>query len=535
MNHQLELPIHSSSAEPVSLSARADVRRQRVMPTQLASARTELGQFMTPATVADFMASMFSPVSADAVRLLDPGAGIGSLTAAFIQRICQQAARPRYVDITACEVDSCLHTALETTLRECQVIGADHAIEVTYRLKAVDFIDEFTDPVAGGLFSNDDCFTHVITNPPYKKLGSESAHRKMLRSVGIEATNLYAAFVSLAIKLLVPSGELVAITPRSFCNGPYFLPFRRLLLDNMAVQRIHTFGARDLAFKEDDVLQENIIFCARRAPQADLILLSSSHGLDLNAIDQRWAAVSEVFRADDPNLFIHIPVTEADAALIRRMKTLNHSLDSLGISVSTGPVVEFRHDQYIHRQPNERTVPLIYPAHFENGFVRWPKPNGRKRNAIDNNDQTEKWLMPQGCYTLTRRFSSKEERRRIVAAVYDPSHVPGEKVGFENHLNVFHVGGKGLHPSTARGLAVYLNSTPIDQFFRLFNGHTQVNATDLRTLPYPSLKTLNFLGAQIDSDTMPKQEAIDVMVDAIVFNTSQESSASISYDKEPPT
>ena len=41
--------------------------------------KAELGQFMTPTSVARFMASLFSP-RRGAVRLLDPGAGVGSLS-----------------------------------------------------------------------------------------------------------------------------------------------------------------------------------------------------------------------------------------------------------------------------------------------------------------------------------------------------------------------------------------------------------------------------------------------------------------------
>ena len=529
MPKQLLAPIEDI---PLSLSEQADLRRQLVPLMQSASTKTELGQFMTPAPVADFMASMFGLIHADVVSLLDPGAGVGSLTAAFVQRICRQKVRPRQLEITVCEVDPGLRSALEATLRDCVQSGAAHGINVSYQLQTTDFIERFSVHAGRGLFSDHVAFTHIITNPPYKKIGSQSAHRKLLRSVGIEATNLYAGFVALAIQLLAPNGELVAITPRSFCNGPYFLPFRRLLLNNMALRRIHVFGARDIAFKDDNVLQENIIFRSVKSAQPNKILLSSSHGVELNEIDQRWVPAAEVFQPDDPNLFIYIPVTETDAALIRRMKVLKHSLDSLGISVSTGPVVEFRHKPHIHREPRTFSVPLIYPAHFENGFVRWPKVKGRKPNAIDDSDETRKWLMPQGFYTLTRRFSSKDERRRIFAAVYDLADVSAEWVGFENHLNVFHIDGAGLPSSIARGLALFLNSTTVDRYFRLYNGHTQVNATDLRVLPFPSLKTLETLGAQLIEDKLPSQQAIDAMIDAIVFGTSEPSPVNAKNHKE---
>jgi len=52
----------------------------------------------------------------------------------------------------------------------------------------------------------------------------------------------------------------------------------------------------------------------------------------------------------------------------------------------------------------------------------------------------------------------------------------------------------------ARGLAAFLNSTVADSYFRQFNGHTQVNATDLRSFRYPSVAQLATIGRQIGTD-----------------------------------
>lgn len=500
------------------LSDRVEVRRRRSAAQQIAPVKSELGQFMTPAIIAKFMASMFSPANSEVVRLLDPGAGIGSLTAAFVERLCLAANRPSQIEIVACEVDPTLRNALQVTLRDCVRVAAAHEMVATCELLPVDFIEHFTAQAAGGLFGQGAAFTHIITNPPYRKIGSQSTHRKLLRSAGIETSNLYSGFVALAIQLLAAGGELVAITPRSFCNGPYFLPFRRLLLNTMAIRQVHTFGARDVAFKDDQVLQENVIMFATRTPQPDEVLLSSSHGLDLANSRQRWTPTREVFQSSDPNLFIHIPLTQTDASIVSKIRSLRDTLESLGIAVSTGPVVEFRHAKRIHQEPGISTVPLIYPAHFNAGHVQWPKSNGRKPNAIEVSEETLRWLMPQGHYTVTRRFSAKEERRRIVAAVYDPTNVAADWVGFENHLNVFHCKGAGLAPTLARGLAIYLNSTIVDQYFRLFNGHTQVNATDLKVLPYPSLEALQALGTEASAKQLPDQAETDGLVEAIVFS-----------------
>ncbi|MCC7105456.1 MAG: hypothetical protein IT307_09965, partial [Chloroflexi bacterium] len=47
-----------------------------------------------------------------------------------------------------------------------------------------------------------------------------------------------------------------------------------------------------------------------------------------------------------------------------------------------------------------------------------------------------------------------------------------------------------------------------DAFFRQFNGHTQVNATDLRSLRYPTREQLEQLGSRIGSP-FPDQEELD--------------------------
>lgn len=47
--------------------------------------KAELGQFFTPISIAHFMASLFDSRGKKECRLLDAGAGIGSLSAAFLE------------------------------------------------------------------------------------------------------------------------------------------------------------------------------------------------------------------------------------------------------------------------------------------------------------------------------------------------------------------------------------------------------------------------------------------------------------------
>ncbi len=82
----------------------------------------------------------------------------------------------------------------------------------------------------------------------------------------------------------------------------------------------------------------------------------------------------------------------------------------------------------------------------------------------------------------------------MVAYHLSPSDLKSDLVGFENHLNVYHNLKEGLDEYLARGLTLFLNSKIMDDHFRVFSGHTQVNATDLRAIRYPSIKQLKELG-----------------------------------------
>ncbi len=351
--------------------------------------------------------------------------------------------------------------------------------------------------LSGDLFSFAPPSINVaIVNPPYKKINTDSPERMALRSVGLETSNLYTAFVGLLARLLEPGGELVAITPRSFCNGPYFRPFREYFLNQMELRRLHVFESREAAFSDDAVLQENIIFHASKGrSQPSVVYVSSSSGRTEDAVTTvKSFPFSEIVQPTDSEKFIHIPADQDHANAKARLADLPASLESLGLEVSTGPVVDFRLRDALRPHPEPGTVPLLYACHFNGGTIHWPKPDSRKPNAILDNEKTRPWLVPAGLYLLTKRFTSKEEKRRLVACIFDPANVSGERIGLENHLNYFHARGKGLERLLALGLFAYLNSTVVDQYFRCFSGHTQVNATDLRRLTYPDRESLQAIG-----------------------------------------
>ncbi len=427
--------------------------------------RSALGQFFTPAQVARYMAALLRFRRNDAVRLLDAGAGIGLLTAAVAAR---RGSRP--IHATCYELEPRFQSELQATLHTLPNVSAV--------IEPQDFIAHAVQLLTTAPRPD---YTHVILNPPYKKIGRRSSYRSHLRTLGLETGNLYAGFLACAVALCRRGAQIVAIVPRSFMNGLYFKPFRCWFLDRVAITHIHVFERRDQAFSDDRVLQENVILRAVVGGRQRAVTITAARDASFAGLQRCVRPFAQVVIPGEPERFLHIPTP--GAAEPRNLP--GHPLRELGLEVSTGPVVDFRLREQLRMQPEPGAVPLLYAAHFQTGVLQWPG-TGRKPSAIVRNAATERWLWPRGSYVVLRRLSSKEEKRRIVACLVDEAALPEAKVGFENHLNVFHQGRKGLPRELARGLMAYLNSQAVDDYFRSFSGQTQVNATDLRHLRYPS-------------------------------------------------
>lgn len=489
-----------------------DALRARFFASANPQQQKDFGQFLTPPHIADLMAEMFR-LHFSHIRLLDAGAGMGILSAAFVRSQLLKKNPPKQIEVTAYEFDKALIGGIEETYETCRVACQSRGVHFSATIRNTDFIAEGAEMLRNDFFSKTlQTFDAAIVNPPYGKLSTTSEGYRLLRSVGAETTNLYTAFLNLIIGMLTPHGELVAITPRSFCNGPYFKPFRRRLLADMSFRRIHVFESRKAAFKHDNVLQENVILHAvKDAKQPRTIRISQSAGDDGAVVHSRVFPANEIVSSRDPEVFIHIPTSTIHITARNQVAHLGSTLSGLGLTVSTGRVVDFRTREYIRQLPEAGASPLVYPCHFDGLFVAWPKERSRKPNAILDGDQTRSLLVPAGVYVLTKRFTSKEERRRVVACIYDPIRVKGQQVGFENHLNYIHANGKGLDMVMAKGLWAFLNSSTLDLYFRQFNGHTQVNATDLRNVRFPTPEQLRDIGSQIGEKSLGQHDIDEIV------------------------
>lgn len=513
------------SNETLTFIEKVDLIRSQAIANLSKKNQGAYGQYFTPLSVAKMMSSMFE-TTLETIRFLDAGAGVGVLSAAFIADICKRKQKPKEIFITAYEIDSSLIPYLEETLNLCREECEATQIKFSYSVENSDFISSVTKPLSKGLFNDfvaEVKFDLAILNPPYGKINASSETKRLLRNSGIPSPNLYAAFLALSSDLLVSNGELVAITPRSFCNGNYFKPFREYFTKWMSFRRIHIFESRKEIF-DADILQENIIFHAvknRSIYSENSEVGISTSGNSTEEINDNILKIKshQLIEPDDKELFIHLGGDELDSDITHRMKHFQTSLEDLGLAVSTGKVVDFRSKDFLQNGLKDDSASLIYPHNLQKGFVKYPVGHAKKFDAIQIKDETESLLIENGIYVVVKRFSAKEEKRRVTAALILPEHLHGEKIGIENHLNYFHAQGKSVDSDLARGLTLYLNSSLLDASFRQFSGHTQVNASDLRYLKYPTPEELVNLGKHFNGH-FPSQAEIDSLINKTLLKMS---------------
>jgi len=439
--------------------------------------KEKFAQYLTPIEIASFMAKLtmryFQP--ADVVNILDPGAGTGILSCSLITELNRK--NNVTINLDAYEIDKSILNELEHSYKTIKSTE-----NFKFQIFDKNFITDIGSDIAWGIIKKYDI---IIMNPPYQKINTNTIYKNVLHDISIDTVNTYSAFIAIGIKMLEDNGILTAIVPRSFCNGLYFLPFRRLLYNTTAIKHLHIFESRKDNFKDENVLQENIIIVLKKTvDKSGNITISYSKEKKFSEFLEKNVTFDDVIDTNDDQYYISIPNYNNKNEDV----PLTHTHKELGFEISTGPVVDFRVKEKLRYDTDG--IPLLYTVHIRNRKITWPVVSKKPNAIILDDHEKAKICFKKGYYVLLKRFTSKEEKHRIQATLLTPDDLPTEYFTVENHLNIIHNNKCGLDKYLAINLVEYLNSDYCDTIFRTFSGHTQVNATDLRNMKYPDIKTI---------------------------------------------
>ena len=495
--------------------------------------RRAQGIYHTPIKIARFMAAQLAFATPN-VRILDPAAGCGVLSCAAIESLVEHhsaKSNPLSIELVAYENDEGVIAFLQAVLMYLkQWCNCSTNVCLNIKIKEADYIVSNAENLGWGCdFFNPSRpitdFDAVICNPPYFKIGKADPRAAIVEHIVHGQPNIYALFMATAAVMLKNQGSFVFIVPRSFASGPYFRKFREVFFSMIKPLGVHLFIARDRVFRRDDVLQENVIFSGQR--QESWHKTFSSHTLALsfsNSSDDIDKSTSRVvpmhsalnFASADKTL--KLPMSAVEDKLLTWIDSWPNNLKSLGLQISTGPVVAFRANKFIdgNGRMSAGHVPLLWMNHVKAMRIDWPL-YGRKPEFIKRNS-TKSLLVPSKNYVLLRRFSSKEQHRRLIAAPYMATRFAFSELGIENHLNYVYRPGGELNEDEAWGLAALYNSPALDTYFRISNGNTQVSATEIRAMPLPALEQITSLGRAVMQLSNPMQH-IDQWAAEFFLNT----------------
>lgn len=459
------------------------------------SVRKKKGQFFTSKETAIFMASLFDfSKTGTHVEILDPGAGTGILSAALMDRIIFEH-KIQSVSLTCYENDPTVLSVLSANL---QYIKEQSPIAFSFNLIEDDYILSQANDFEGNLFANSTPkkYDLIIGNPPYLRVARSNEAAMSMPDVVHGAPNMYFLFASMSLFNLKPECEMVYIIPRSWTSGEYFKAFRYYFLQKGKLEQLHLFVSRDKVFSQEQVLQETMIVKLKKTQRTpDVVKISSTQTSDdfhdITELNVPYDAV-----VSGENMYVYLPTSDADVDAIRMINCYTHTFPEVGLKMHTGIVVDFRQREELRKGPGEHTVPLFYSQHIKNGRV-----------SHDPTDKEYEWItdLKPGLiqknqnYVFCKRFTAKEERRRLQCGIYLSKDFPDyQYIGTQNKINyVNRLDDEEMSIPLTFGIYALLNSTLFDMFYRILNGSTQVNSTEINHIPVPPIEKIEEIGQRL--------------------------------------
>lgn len=454
--------------------------------------RKKYGQFFTSMETARYMADLFTIPKQKTITVLDAGAGSGILACAMVERL-ETVEEIKEICVTCYETDENVLPLLEENLLYVQNKSTK---KVDIKIVTENYITsqylDFNHMLGGD--EEPQKYDLVIGNPPYMKISKAAPEATAMPSVCYGAPNMYFLFASMSLFNLKNNAEMVYIIPRSWTSGAYFKRFREYFLSEGKLVHIHLFGSRNKVFDKEEVLQETIIVKIRKTKiQPETVTITSTNtNKDFNQCTTLVVPYDIVVSGDE--LYVYLVTNEEEVSVLKKLHQWNKTLPEIGLKMKTGLTVDFRNRDILRNTEEEGAVPLFYSQHIKEGEVHFPIQKEHEYVVTD-----QKGLMQDNHnYLFVKRFTAKEESRRLQCGVYLAKKFPQySKISTQNKINFIDGLLTNMSECLVYGLYVLFNSTIYDKYYRILNGSTQVNSTEINAMPVPDLDVIQEMGRKM--------------------------------------
>lgn len=454
--------------------------------------RKAYGQFFTSKETARYMAGLFEIPKQKTITLLDAGAGSGILSCAMIERL-ESVDEIDEIEITCYETDENVLPLLRENLRYSQSLSKK---KITINILRENYItSQYLDfnYMLGGNW-NPKKYDIVIGNPPYMKIPKDAPEATAMSEICYGAPNLYFLFASMGLFNLKPDGEMVYIIPRSWTSGAYFKRFRQYFLSEGKLIHIHLFGSRNKVFDKEDVLQETMIIKVRKTkvkPES-VVITSTNTNKDFSNCSSLTVPYDLVVAGEE--LYVYLVTNNEEVAVLNKLHRWDKTLPEIGLKMKTGLTVDFRNWDILRDEAEEGAIPLFYSQHIKHGEVLFPIKKEHEYVVTEQRGLTQ----DNRNYLFVKRFTAKEESRRLQCGVYLARKFPQyTRISTQNKINFIDGIMTEMSECLVYGLYVLFNSSLYDAYYRILNGSTQVNSTEINAMPVPDLDILQEMGRKV--------------------------------------
>lgn len=455
--------------------------------------RKKYGQFFTSIETARFMVDLYTvPSELKEVRLLDAGAGSGILSCALIERL-DKIDTIQEIKLTCYENDDNILPLLKENLNYCK---NQSKTKIVVKIISENYILsqqlEFNHMIGGR--KNPEKYDYVIGNPPYMKIAKNAPEAQAMPKICYGAPNLYFLFSAMGLFNLKEDGEMTYIIPRSWTSGAYFKRFRQYFLTEGKLRHIHLFVSRSKVFDKENVLQETMIIKVKKTKrqQKMITITSSRSNKDFGNITSLKVPYDLVVSGED--FYVYLVTNEEEVNVMEKVHKFKNTLPQIGMKMRTGLTVDFRNKGELREKSEKGAIPLFYSKHIKQGKIQFPIQKDYEYIVTDR-----KGLVKDNKnYLFVKRFTTKEERRRLQCGVYLAKNFPQyQKISTQNKINFIDGSKDKMSDCMVYGLYVLFNSTLYDEYYRILNGSTQVNSTEINSMPIPDIECIRKMGKKV--------------------------------------
>ena len=476
------------------------------------SDNVRLGRLFTKKDTARLMADMIElEKTKSAYTVLDVGAGTGILSAAVVERICKECPQIEQIFLTCYENNpdfaDMLEDNLERIRKKCR---HDYDVRLFVTVYRENYLTESKNHYTVTFFdTTPDKYDVVISNPPTDFAEKYSDDAEGVGGISQLKISKAYLFLKNAKESVDEGGQLVMMLPTAYSSASALAPLRKEMSESISLGRVHLFIGKQKNEKRAVPLKKSFIVAYKMSERPETVTVSTSY--DSGKSVTELGALPYGFIVDELSGALTLPKSAEDTKMVKYISSFPETLESLGLRMSTGLIIDSKCEGLLFTEPNEGTVPLIRAQSIKGGQTKFPQPIKRQYLA----PVSPSLIQRNKNMILVKRVPAKSDERFVNSAVYLAAELPQYRyISTHNKINFIDTKDKNaeMPARLVFGLFALLNSTVYDRFISIISKSRQINSKEMRSLPLPPRNVIENIGMRLMSLRQTTVKACDSIV-----------------------